>query len=318
MFSRELPDLRALELLEAVARTGSITLAAGELGVSQQAASHRLRRLEARLGRELVTRASRSSHLTGDGAAVLTLARPALAAAEALDQGLEQFLSAEQELRIAASLTIGEYFLPAWIMEYAHEGHDARRIRSIAINTREVTRLVADEEVQLGFVEGSAPPRGLPYAFLADDELGVYVHPRHPWARRGRISAWTLAGTGLATREDGSGCRAVVRSALAGHGVEKEQIAPPALELPSNIAVLEAAAAEMAPAVVSTRAAAHYANGGRLVRVRVEKVEFHRQLGAVWRRGANPPGAEAQALLAAARRHEGGSAPNGAARTPLA
>lgn len=301
MYSPRLPDLRALELLEAIARTGSITLAAGELGVTQQAASLRLRRLEQRIGRELVIRASRSSHLTADGLALLGIAQPVLLAAAEMDAALDRLLDAGERLTVATSLTVAEHFLPQWILTYARNGHDVRSVKSRATNTREVARLVADGEVDLGFVEGSEPPPGLRHAVLAADELAVYVAPEHAWASRQRVSPWTLAATPLVTREAGSGCRSVLLATLLAHGVEREAFADPALELPSNTAVLEAAAGNVAPAVISTRPAQAYLDDGRLVRVGVGPVAFHRELSAVWRSGGQPATRSARELLRAAR-----------------
>ncbi|WP_285725511.1 LysR family transcriptional regulator [Psychromicrobium xiongbiense] len=295
-----MPDLRALELLDAIARTASITLAAGELGVTQQAASLRLRRLEQRLGRQLVIRASRSSELTEYGTALLTIARPVLGAALAMDGELAGLLLAERPLTVAASLTVAEYFLPQWILTFARNGNDPRSVRSRATNTREVVRMVSESEADLGFVEGNEPPQGLRYQDLAQDELAVYVAPTHRWAALGHISSWTLAGTPLVTREQGSGCRAVLHAALLQHGVERSEFAAPLLELPSNIAVLQAAVATVAPAVISTRPAEPYVQDGRLVRVRVDHVTFHRQLGAVWKRGELPASHAARELLHAA------------------
>ena len=48
--SRRVPDLASLDLLLSVARTGSLGGAAREHGVTQQAASLRIRRLETLLG----------------------------------------------------------------------------------------------------------------------------------------------------------------------------------------------------------------------------------------------------------------------------
>ncbi|MDM4763017.1 LysR family transcriptional regulator [Galbitalea sp. SE-J8] len=300
MLSSRLPDLRALELLAAIARTRSITLAAGELQTTQQAASGRLRRLENSLGRVLVTRSSRSSELTADGAALLSLAAPVLHAASALDAGIGGLFTTDAVVTVASSLTVAEFFLPRWIAAYAASGNDARRVASVATNTREVVRLVSDAQADLGFVEAEAPPPGLRYRPLAADELGVYVAPGHPWARGERVSAWTLAKAPLVTREAGSGCRAVMAAALTAHGVERSELAEPALELPSNTAVLEAAAANVAPAVISTLPAEKYVRDGRLVRVGVTRVEFVRQLGAVWRHGAEPASHGARQLLRAA------------------
>src|SRR5690348_16800835 len=59
MLGPHVPDLRALELLVVVARTGSLGAAAAELGITQQAASSRVRTMESLVGEPLVARSKR-------------------------------------------------------------------------------------------------------------------------------------------------------------------------------------------------------------------------------------------------------------------
>ena len=76
------PDLGGMELLVAVARLGSLGRAARELGISQPAASGRMRALERQLGVALVRRSPGGSRLTDSGALVTEWARKVLEAAE--------------------------------------------------------------------------------------------------------------------------------------------------------------------------------------------------------------------------------------------
>src|SRR5271165_6155111 len=63
-------DLTGFDLLLSVTRTGSIGRAAAEHGISQPAASARMRLLEAQLGLALIERSPRGSRLTSAGALV--------------------------------------------------------------------------------------------------------------------------------------------------------------------------------------------------------------------------------------------------------
>src|SRR3954469_9820241 len=81
------PDLGALELLLAVARLGSLGRAARELGITQPAASSRIRSMERQLGVALVDRSPRGSRLTHEGALVTDWARRVVDAAEVFDAG---------------------------------------------------------------------------------------------------------------------------------------------------------------------------------------------------------------------------------------
>src|SRR6266540_6558410 len=60
--------LTQLKVLEAVARHGSVTEAAKELGYSQPAVSHHLGRLEAATGARVIQRVGRGIRLTPEGA----------------------------------------------------------------------------------------------------------------------------------------------------------------------------------------------------------------------------------------------------------
>lgn len=71
-------SLRSLEVFEALARTGSVHVAARMLGMSAPAASQQLRNLEAILGQPLIDHARRPLELTRAGRTYLTYVREAL------------------------------------------------------------------------------------------------------------------------------------------------------------------------------------------------------------------------------------------------
>lgn len=64
------PNLRSLQVFEAVARLGSIVAAASELGISQSAVSHQLRLLTDEVGERLLVKAGRGVALTEAGRAL--------------------------------------------------------------------------------------------------------------------------------------------------------------------------------------------------------------------------------------------------------
>src|SRR6201996_2328249 len=109
-------DLMPFDLLLSVARLGSLGLAAAEHGISQPAASTRIRRLERQLGVSLIERSPRGSRLTPDGKLVAEWAQAAIDAAAALDAGVTSLrVRSDAVLRVAASMTVAEYLLPGWL-----------------------------------------------------------------------------------------------------------------------------------------------------------------------------------------------------------
>jgi molybdate transport repressor ModE-like protein len=290
VLSPRVPELRALDVLLSVAQLGSLGAAAREHGISQPAASSRVRYMERLLGVALVARAPSGAQLTSAGALVADWARPVVDSAQAMQAGIEA-LRAERSgrLAVAASMTAAEYLLPGWIAAL-HEQDPALAVSLRLANSTDVAEDVLGARTDLGFIEGPRVPGGLASRVVARDRLEVVVAPGHPWARRtAAVPAEELAGTALIQREQGSGTRYTMESVLAGY----QPLAAPLLEASSTTAVRSAAAAGLAPAVLSSLAIAADVDAGRLLAVEVSGIDMRRAIRAVWQAG--------QALVAPAR-----------------
>ncbi|MFG2880857.1 LysR family transcriptional regulator [Streptomyces sp. NPDC048297] len=292
--SHRVPDLGALELLLAVARLGSLGAAAREVGITQPAASSRIRSMERQLGVALVDRSPRGSRLTDAGALVTDWARRVVEAAEAFDAGAQALRDRrDSRLRVAASMTIAEYLLPGWLLALRAERPDTA-VSLLAGNSAKVAELLLADEADVGFVEGVAVPSGLDSTVIAHDRLIVVTAPAHPWARRRRpVTAEELAATPLILRERGSGTRQVLDTALGG-------LARPLIELSSTTAVKASAVSGAGPSVLSELAVREELAMRRLVSIPVEGVALHRDLRAVWPTGHRPTG-PARELLSLTR-----------------
>ncbi|WP_030324439.1 LysR family transcriptional regulator [Streptomyces sp. NRRL B-3229] len=284
MLAHRVPDLGALELLLAVARLGSLGGAARELGITQPAASSRIRSMERQLGVALVDRSPRGSRLTDAGALVTDWARRIVEAAEAFDAGAQALRDRrDSRLRVAASMTIAEYLLPGWLLAL-RAGRPDTAVSLHAGNSATVAERLLSDEADLGFVEGLTVPSGLDSVVIAHDHLIVVTSPAHPWARRRRpLEAGELAATPLILREKGSGTRQVLDAALGG-------LARPLIELSSTTAVKAAAVGGAGPAVLSELAVGEELAMRRLVAVPVAGVSLARDLRAVWPTGHRPVG----------------------------
>lgn len=301
-------DLPALRMLCAVAERGSLSAAGVSLGVTQQAVSARMRRLESGLGLALIERSPAGSTLTAAGEVVAGWAAEVVAAADRLEEGAAALRADEGTAAgasVAASLTIAEHLLPRWLATLRAGGDDTR-IAVTAVNSAAVLDLVAAGTHPLGFIETPGPAPGLRTTRLAWDELVVVVAPAHPWARQASaaaapLTAAELAATPLVTREPGSGTRLATEHALARAGHRRP--APPAIELPTAAAIRTAVASGLAPAVLSILAVRDELASGRLVRVPLSDLRIVRELRAVIRRDAEMPEA-LRRLMRVARRGE--------------
>ncbi|WP_433337605.1 LysR family transcriptional regulator [Spirillospora sp. CA-294931] len=295
--AHRVPDLGALELLLAVVRLGSVGRAAAELGVTQPAASARIRSMERQIGVALLERSPRGSRPTEAGALVAEWAQQVIGAAHALDAGLGA-LREERDgrLRVVASLTVAEYLMPGWLVAL-REARPGTAVTLRTANSTDVAEQVRGGEADLGFVEGARKPAGLSGTVVATDRLVVVVAPRHAWARRSAVTADELASTPLILREQGSGTREILDRALAASG----GTAPPLLQLASTTALKAAAISGAGPVVVSELAVTEELASGRLVTVPVPELDLRRPLHAIWPAGQRPAG-PARDLLSLTRR----------------
>jgi len=273
----ELPDVASLRLLLLIDEHGSLGAAARELAISQPAASARLRTLESRYGLSLVSRSTRGSLLTEDGKAVSAWARNVMNELNRLQIGLGA-LSAQRrgDLKIAASLTIAEFFLPRWLADL-HRSQPAMHIGMLVVNSTEVVSMVRDGQVKLGFIESAVKVPDLNSCRVGSDRLAVVVAPDHPWAAaKAPIGRDELAATSFVVREPGSGTRETFERALGA-------TAKVVLEAGSTNVIIAAALNGVGPAVVSEVAVRQSLEGGALASVPVT-LDLRRALRAIWRR----------------------------------
>ncbi|MBS0506360.1 MAG: LysR family transcriptional regulator [Proteobacteria bacterium] len=105
-----------------LARSGSLTAAAREEGISTAAASKRLTQMESRLGVRLASRGTRRLQLTAEGQTYLQHARRILAEIEAMEQLVADMQSEPQGLlRVNATLGFGRSHIAPLVPAFARQ-----------------------------------------------------------------------------------------------------------------------------------------------------------------------------------------------------
>lgn len=212
--------LRQLEIFTAIVRTGSTSGAAADVSISQSAASAALSDLELALGLQLFDRVSKKLVLNDSGRALNLRAMSVLEAARAISQ---DFVgpNPSSHFKIAASTTVGNYLVPDLLANYLHT-HPFARVDIQIGNTSEVLRAVTDFQADVGVVEGPSNLPGLVRTHWRDDELIVVGAPHHPLTVQQLrphppIDLTTLRNATWLVREEGSGTRDAVQTALLPH-----------------------------------------------------------------------------------------------------
>ncbi|MDO4909834.1 MAG: LysR family transcriptional regulator [Corynebacterium sp.] len=269
-----LADIDNCILLRAIAMTGSMSQVAVNLGITQQAISARIGAMERKLGIPLLERGARGSYLTEAGRLVVELAEPLIAASDRLESNLQAMKDAGKsttQLRIAASQTIAELFMPEWLTKF-RAAHPRIHVNLKAGNSQAVESYLEENQIDCGLVEGPVV-HAKNSITIGADELITVVAPHHPWVGK-EVSLDELAATPLLLREEGSGTRACIEELFSAHGL---RMAAPAAVMEATAIIKASVIAGIAPAIMSTRQVVHELQTGQLVQVSTPAItrEFH-------------------------------------------
>ncbi len=255
--------LEQLRIFVAVAEREHMTHAAAALNMTQSAVSAAITALEARHCVKLFDRVGRRIALTSVGKAFLVEAKAVLARSLVAEQALADLAGLKTgALSLAASQTIGNYWLPPRLSRFA-ELYPGVSIKLTIGNTEEVAARVVEGEIDLGFVEGEVDAPALAIRPIDEDELILVAAPRRLPPVTGSNLEWLTQAPWVA-REKGSGTRTVFEAALRKFGVVTSD-RNIVLELPSNEAVCAAVEAGSGLAAMSRLVVSASIKAGALV-----------------------------------------------------
>jgi DNA-binding transcriptional LysR family regulator len=180
-------DSRQLRAFAALARTGSFTLAAKELFLSQSAVSHSMKALENDVGCRLFDRVGKKVLLTQAGESLLHHSDKILQEMAAARAGLQQLGKwGVGRLRIGASPTACQYILPAVLREFK-ESFPKCMIAIDPGDTLEAIEAVRNNKIDLAVTLEPRNEDQFEFHPLFTDELTFLVGAMHPWARDGHV-----------------------------------------------------------------------------------------------------------------------------------
>jgi len=206
-------NLRHLEVFVAMALQGSTRAAALAVSRSQSATSSTLSELEAALGAPLFDRVGRRLVLNELGRSLLPRALGLIDEAAQIQRLAGNELSGP--LCIAASLTVGDWLLPAVLCDWRAQ-HPETTVRMQLSNSSDILQAIASFDAEIGFIEGPQTHAEVRTRPWLSDEMVIVAAPDHPIARR-QASLRALQDCEWALREAGSGTRQVTERWLLEH-----------------------------------------------------------------------------------------------------
>lgn len=264
--------LEQLRIFIAVAEREHVTAAAEALHLTQSAVSSAVRALESLYGVALFDRIGRRVMLTPSGRQFLPEARRVLAAAADARATLDDMAGLKHgHLRIAASQTIANYWLPGRLAQFrtCYPGV----LVSLEIGNSEfVRRRIQDGLADCGLVEDEVIDSAFDPKNVGEDELVVVCSAAVKPAGRGLKGQ--LTSLPWVFREEGSGTRKIFVAALTALELSESQLHI-VLELPSNEAVLSAVLVGGGAAALSRLVVAPAVVSGALRQIKVPGTKRH-------------------------------------------
>jgi len=181
-----LVDLPQVETFVAVATHGSFAKAAAVLFLTQPSVSTRIQGLERALGQRLFERHGRGVRLTHAGGVFVPFAERLLNTVAEGRAALDATQSAQGGLlTVAAALSVSTYLLPDIIKGFRAE-HPAARVSIRAGHSRDVLRMVLEQEAEIGLARGLAHP-AVHTVRLGRDEIVLTVPRSHRFVRQREV-----------------------------------------------------------------------------------------------------------------------------------
>lgn len=264
-----------------VCRFLNFSQAAEALNTTQPAVSLAVKELESHYGVALFERMNRRVYLTPAGEALLATAQDVLRGFQEAEETLGQ--GRPLALRVGANVSFGEAGLAQVLGRFRQE-HPQVRLRALVANSDKIQSLLAENQLDVGIVDGLGVSERLRAQPLYQEELVLAAAPgRFP----APATVEELAALPLLLREPGSGLRSSVDRVFSQQGLAPQ----PLLESTSTAALAQAAKAGLGVAILP-EALAQRESGLQVGTV--PEVRFFRQFAcALHRQKAPSPALEA-------------------------
>ena len=275
-------DVAGLKVFLAVAEERGFSKAAVRLFRTQSAVSQAVRRLEEELKADLFDRTTHEVRLTEAGKTLVAYAERVLALTDEAERAVRDLLDVKGGRVVIGANEAGlEVLLPLI-------GRFREKSPGVEFEVkRSPSRLLAAEvlatTMDFGVVAFAPPEEGLRSVVLASDELVVLSYPKHPFAKKERVTLEEFGQATVIAHSDPSPARERVLRTYARRGVGLNI----KVSLPSLDGVKRAVEREMGVALLPRRTALSELESGRLAASTLPELRRPRDLRLVYRAAGN-------------------------------
>jgi DNA-binding transcriptional LysR family regulator len=287
-------DLRQLEILQAIAETGSFTACGRKLHVSQSAISRQILLLEEELGEPLFLRIGRQVRMTPAAESLVQLGqRVFLDVRETVGAITDRTRELRGTLRLAGGMTVCLYVFPP-LLKQLRRVHPSLDVRlTVALAGRSVQE-IRGGRIDAGLLTLPVEEGDLVTVPALREELLLVTAPAHQLARRRKVTPRDLDGQPFVLFELGSATRKVIDQFFA-----SEKIDPTIVMDTENVEIIKAMVKTgLGIGIVPYQAIAREVKAGQLFCARIEGYDLVRQTGWVYARANRVPRMIDELLLA--------------------
>lgn len=271
-------NFRHLRIFLTVCEMGNMTRAAKELYMAQPSVSQAIAELEKYYGARLFERLNHKLYVTEAGKRLQSYAHHILNLSEQVRKELAD-LNQGGSVRIGASLTVGAYLLPNLIATF-RGNFPAVEIFTLVDNTTLIERLILEDQLDFGMVEGPVSSPQISEENYCDDHLVFIAAPQHTLASQASITVQDLDSQAFIVREAGSGTQAIFE-----HAMHVAEINWKVAGIYNNIeAIKQAVMANLGLAMVSKIAVTEEVAQGKLIPLNVQGISLKRKFNFIYHR----------------------------------
>lgn len=258
-------DLRQLEILKAVAETGSFTGAGEKLHVSQSAVSRQILLLEDELKEQLFVRRGRRVAITPAGESLVQLSHRVFGD---INDTVRQIADRQRHLSgtlsIGGGMTVCLYVFPLVLREY-RRAHPRVDIRLVTGSTPRIVRELRTGTADVALLTLPIDEPDLTTMPVMREELLIVMRPDHPLAAKKRVVPSDVVRQPFVLFEPGSNSRRMIDAFFT-----TAQIEPRIVLETENVEILKALVRTgMGLTIIPFQAVAREVRSGQLACARI-------------------------------------------------
>jgi DNA-binding transcriptional LysR family regulator len=217
-------DLRQLEIIRAIADTGSFTAAGEKLHVSQSAISRQILLLEDELGEPVFHRIGRRIRITPAGESLLQLSHRVFQDLQETVSGIsDKRESLSGTMRLVGGMTVCLYVFPALLAE-VRRIHPHLDLKVTVGSAERSIAMLRSGAGDLGLITLPVEATDLVSVPVLEEELLLITYPTHPLAKKTSIAPSDLDKQHFVLFETGSITRRLVEAFFTREGIDPEII----------------------------------------------------------------------------------------------